>query len=123
MTKAVIEAVGDSNKVGIRSSPWSNGQGMRMKDPVPQVLHITQRLKELDLAYLHFIEKRILGPDGQPDYEAGNHYNDVFVDAWGDSKPILPAGGFTPEKAREVANEEHSSNNVCVVFGRHFISE
>ena len=32
-----------------------------MKDPIPQFLYITQKLKELDLAYLHLVESREFG--------------------------------------------------------------
>ena len=123
VTKAVIEAVGDSNKVGMRLSPWSKGQGMGMKDPVPQFLYITEMLKKLDLAYLHLIEGRVSGTNAaDAGYKLINHQNDPFIELWGNEKPILLAGGFNPEKASLVANEMHRSKNVGIVFGRYFIS-
>lgn len=123
VTKAVIQAVGDSNKVGMRLSPWSKGQGMGMDDPIPQFLYITEKLKELDLAYLHVVEGRVSGTSAaDASYDVANRQNDVFVKAWGDQKPILLAGGFTPEKADKVANEIYRDKNVGVVFGRYFIS-
>ena len=93
VTKAVIEAVGDSKKVGMRLSPWSNFQGMGMKDPVPQFLHIIGELKKLDLAYLHLVESRASGTAADAVYHAVTHENDKFVELWGAQAPLVLAGG------------------------------
>ena len=121
VTRAVIDAVGDSRKVGVRMSPFSTFQGMCMADPIPQFLYLTQELRKLDLAYLHLIESRISGSSADGVYKDINHENDLLIEAWG-ADPILLAGGFTPEKSDRVVNEIHPSKNVCVVFGRYFIS-
>lgn len=60
VSKAVIKAVG-VERVGIRLSPWSNFQGMRMTDPIPQFSYLIQQLRKLDLAYLHIVEPRVAG--------------------------------------------------------------
>lgn len=60
VAKAVIQAVG-AERVGIRLSPWSNFQGMRMADPVSQFSYLVQQLRALDLAYLHLVEPRVAG--------------------------------------------------------------
>lgn len=124
VTEAVIKAVGDARKVGMRLSPWGRGQGMGMEQPVPQFLHITQRLKELGIGYLHFVESRIGGTNAADaiyqDF-AGDE-NDVFIEAWGTDAPILLAGGFTPAKAEYTVNKAHADKQVCVAFGRYFIS-
>jgi len=123
VTKAIIEAIGDSKKVGIRLSPWSDFQGMKMDDPVPQFLHIIKELKKLDLAYLHLVESRLSGDAATGVYHAVTHENDPLVEAWGDQGgPIILAGGFTPAKAREVVTKIYTGDNICIAFGRHFIS-
>lgn len=60
VSKAVVKAVG-VERVGIRLSPWSNFQGMRMTDPIPQFSYLIQQLRKLDLAYLHIVEPRVAG--------------------------------------------------------------
>ncbi|KAK5945850.1 hypothetical protein PMZ80_003058 [Knufia obscura] len=122
VTKAVIEAVGDSKKVGMRLSPWSDFQGMKMEDPVPQFLHVIKELKKLDLAYLHLVESRLSGDSATGVYHAVTRENDPFVELWGEQAPIILAGGFTPAKAKKVVSEIYTGENVCVAFGRHFIS-
>lgn len=119
----MLEAVGgDSKKVGMRLSPWSNFQGMRMQNPIPQFSHIVTELKKLDLAYLHLVESRISGTSGDGVYNAVTRENDKFVEIWGTISPILLAGGFDPEKAKKVMSEVYTAENVCIVFGRYFIS-
>lgn len=58
VTKAVIKEVG-ADKVGIRLSPWSTFQGMRMADPIPQFSYLINQLRSLDIAYLHLVEPRV----------------------------------------------------------------
>ncbi|OTA37690.1 hypothetical protein BTJ68_02534 [Hortaea werneckii EXF-2000] len=122
VTKAVIEAVGDSKKVGMRLSPWSNFQGMGMKDPVPQFSQIVSELKKLDLAYLHLVESRLSGTSADGVYQAVTRENDPFVELWGVQAPIMLAGGFDPPKAKRVLCEVYTAENVMIAFGRYFIS-
>lgn len=58
VAKAVIKAVG-KEKVGIRLSPWSTFQGMRMKDPIPQFSYLISQLRALNLSFLHLVEPRV----------------------------------------------------------------
>lgn len=60
VTKAVVGAVG-AERTGLRLSPFSPFQGMRMQDPVPQFSYYAGELKKLNLAYLHVVESRIAG--------------------------------------------------------------
>lgn len=123
VTKAVIEAVGDSKKVAIRLSPYSKFQGMGMEDPVPQFLHITKELKKLNLAYLHLIESRISGKSSADAvFKDVNQENDPFINAWDNNSPVLLAGGFNPEKANNIVNEVYPDKDIAAVFGRYFIS-
>lgn len=117
VTKAVVEAVG-ADKTGIRLSPWSNFQGMRMEDPIPQFSYLVQELKKLELAYLHLVESRI---SGNADVETTEKI-DPFVDIWAGTSPILVAGGFKPDSARRAIDEEYKDKDIAIVFGRYFIS-
>ncbi|KAK5175387.1 uncharacterized protein LTR77_000526 [Saxophila tyrrhenica] len=118
VAKAVVDAVG-ANKTGIRLSPWSTFQGMKMpeKDIVPQFSHLIKGLKDLDLAYVHLVESRIAG---NADIE-GTEKNDVFMDLWA-PKPFLLAGGFTPSSARDDVDKAYKDKDIAIVFGRYFIS-
>lgn len=123
VTKAVIEEVGDSKKVGIRLSPFFDGQGMCMKEPIPQYSYIVEELKKLNLSYLHLTEARIAGKNAvEAVYKDLSRELDPFVDIWGTHAPIIIAGGYTPEKAKNVIDNVYTADNVLIAFGRYFIS-
>ncbi|KAF1837091.1 FMN-linked oxidoreductase [Decorospora gaudefroyi] len=115
VTQAVVEAVG-ADRTGIRLSPFSEFQGMKMADPLPQFTDIMQRLDAFKLAYLHLVEARVSGNADVEGYDSLNpllpHYT---------SSPLLIAGGFNAESAKRLV-EEHENRDVVVVFGRYFIS-
>ncbi|CAG7936641.1 unnamed protein product [Penicillium olsonii] len=117
VASAVSKAVGPQ-RVEIRLSPWQRYQGMRMEDPVPQFTYVIEHLKNLDLAYLHLIEARVCGNVDSEDRDK----IDPFVRAWGDSKPVILAGGFTPDSARVAVDKEFRDRDVMIAFGRHFMS-
>ncbi|EXJ77742.1 NADPH2 dehydrogenase [Capronia epimyces CBS 606.96] len=126
VTQAVIAAVGDSKKVAVRLSPWTETDGGSESADVivPQFLHIISELKKLDLAYLHLVESRVSAAEVDPSdhvYRTLASRNDVFVERWGTPNPIILAGGFTPETA-EQAVQRYKDANVLVAFGRYFIS-
>ncbi|RDW84377.1 NADH:flavin oxidoreductase oxidase family protein-like protein [Coleophoma cylindrospora] len=117
VAKAVVEAVG-ADKTGIRLSPFSSFQGMKMADPVPQFTYLVNELKKLNLAYLHLVESRI---DGNADTEATEKV-DPLIEAWGKTSPVLLAGGFKPDSAKRAVDEEYKDKDIAIVFGRLFIS-
>lgn len=116
VTKAVIEAVG-AERTGLRLSPWSQFQGMKMADPVPQFEHLNKELKKLNLGYLHLVESRI---SGNADVEATEKV-DPFVKVWGKTSPVLLAGGLKPDSAKKALDEEYKDIEMAAVFGRYFI--
>ncbi|KAK1990956.1 NADH:flavin oxidoreductase/NADH oxidase [Colletotrichum falcatum] len=119
VAEAVASAVG-ADRVGVRFSPWSTFQGMRMADPVPQFAHVARALRGLGLAYLHVVEGRV---DGAADTERGGGESARFmVDAWGGASPVIVAGGFGPRSAGRAAEEDYGAAEVAVAFGRWFIS-
>jgi NADPH2 dehydrogenase len=75
-------------------------------------------LKELKLAYVHLVESRI---SGNADVEATEKC-DPLIDIWAGTSPILLAGGFTPDSARQDVDEVYNDKDVAVVFGRSFIA-
>ncbi|RDL38574.1 putative NADPH dehydrogenase [Venustampulla echinocandica] len=118
VASAVVNAVG-ADRTGIRLSPYSSFQSMRMQDPVPQFSYLVQELKKLKLAYLHLVTPRVSGIFDAETTETV----DFLVDIWGKTSPVLLAGGFTPELALKTVNEEQYKNkDIAIVFGRYFIS-
>ncbi|KAF6218169.1 hypothetical protein HO133_006128 [Letharia lupina] len=117
VAKAVVEAVG-SEKVGIRLSPFSTFQGMKMAHPVPQFSHLVEGLKELKLGYLHLVESRI---SGNADVETTERV-EPLLKIWGKTSPVLLAGGFQPDSAKRAVEKEYTGQDIMIVFGRHFIS-
>ena len=117
VTKAVVKAIG-ADKTGIRLSPYSTFQGMKMDDPIPQFTDVLQSLKPLGLAYVHLVESRI---SGNADIESTEKIS-FAIDVWGDTSPVLIAGGFKPASARTCVDMEYADKDVAIVFGRYFIS-
>ncbi|PYH75700.1 FMN-linked oxidoreductase [Aspergillus uvarum CBS 121591] len=117
---ATVEAIG-ADRVGLRLSPWSRFQGMRMADPVPQFADIVDRASRLGLAYLSLVETRIYGAwvyDGSVDED--QETLDFAIERW--DGPILVAGGYGLENAQRLVDEQYPDKNIVVLFGRHFIS-
>ncbi|KAK7510571.1 uncharacterized protein IWZ02DRAFT_463841 [Phyllosticta citriasiana] len=118
VSRAVAKAVG-AERTGIRLSPWSNFQGMRMSDPIPQFSYLIDQLRALDLAFLHLVEPRVAGVI---DRDPQNESLDFALQSWGRDKPVFIAGGFTTELAIKAVEEKYKDHDVAVVFGRRFIS-
>jgi NADPH2 dehydrogenase len=120
VAKAVCAAIGPE-RTGLRLSPFSDFQGMRMKDPVPQFRDLISRLRPLKLAFLHVVEPRVAGNvDRVEDAEMENL--DFVREAWQKAGPIILAGGFTPTSANEALETRWKDEEVAIAFGRHFIS-
>ncbi|KXN83313.1 putative inactive dehydrogenase EasA [Leucoagaricus sp. SymC.cos] len=121
VVRAVVEAVGSAQKVGIRLSPWSPYNGMGMPDPIPQFSHLVSSIKQEfpDFGYIHIIEPRVAADE---DYEAGIHRgraaNDFLRNIWS-PKPYIASGGYNREEAIRRADERE---NELVAFGRRFIA-
>lgn len=114
VVKAVVEAVG-AERVGIRLSPYFKGYGMNAVDPTEQFTYFVKELKKFDIAYLHLVEGRYDGAKEERDSVR------FLAEVWGKEKPLLIAGGFNAESAKEVV-KEYDGFKLVVVFGRHFIA-
>lgn len=121
---AVAEAIG-ADRVGYRVSPWSRHHGMRMADPVPQFTDLIGRLKALKLAYLHVIEGRVQANADLPAHLAAEPV-DFVADVWGATSPIIFAGGYNAQTARQRVDSEQQQmpqrREALVAFGRTFVS-
>ncbi|KAL6918669.1 hypothetical protein ACHAP8_010655 [Fusarium lateritium] len=115
--KRVVEAIGPE-RVGIRLSPWSTFQGMRMEDPIPQFTDIINKAKALDLAYLHLIESRICG--SVDDINNGQEKLDFAYNLW--KGAFLIAGGYKLHGAEDLVDREHPDKEIMVMFGRDFVA-
>ena len=114
VTQAVVDAVG-ADRTGIRLSPFSDFQGMKMKDPLPQFSDVLKKLNSFNLSYVHLVESRV---SGNADVESFDSLNPLLPLYNG---PVLLAGGFKPDSAAKLM-EDHKARDVVVVFGRYFIS-
>ncbi|KAE8377277.1 hypothetical protein BDV26DRAFT_217407 [Aspergillus bertholletiae] len=119
VTKAVSEAIGP-DRTAVRLSPFSEFQGMRMEDPIPQFTHLISQLRPLGLAYLHLIEPRVSGNADKAPRE--DESLDFAMRAWGKAGPVILAGGYSLEKANRALESNLKEKNVAFAFGRHFIS-
>ncbi|KAM5344059.1 hypothetical protein ACJ41O_012596 [Fusarium nematophilum] len=113
--KSVADAIGPA-RVGLRLSPWSTFQGMRMKDPIPQFTDVISKANQSGIAYLHLVESRMSGSE---DYE-GYDRLDFAYDLW--HGPLLVAGGYIPQEAQRLVDEKYPDKDIVVIFGRYFIS-
>ncbi|KAI1393141.1 FMN-linked oxidoreductase [Hypoxylon trugodes] len=123
IANAVTGAIG-SDRVGIRLSPWSQFQGMRMADPIPQFTYLIKELSKVKLAYLHVVQSHDMlssNPEASADFKASEQLS-FAVKAWDNTSPVLIAGGYAPDTAKKLVDEVFKDNDVAVVFGRFFIS-
>jgi NADPH2 dehydrogenase len=122
IAKAVIAAVG-KDKVGVRFSPFSAYLSMRMADPLPQFTHLIKELGALGVAFIHLIEPRIAGDT----FGSGSVESDSIIpclDAWGNERPVIVAGGYTAESAKKAlaTGGMYEGRNVAIAFGRRYVS-
>ncbi|KAJ6081707.1 hypothetical protein N7499_006581 [Penicillium canescens] len=117
VTRAVVDAVG-ADRTGIRFSPWSTFQGMRMADPKPQFAYLATQMAALKLAYVHVVESRI---SGNADVESTDQL-DFFLKAYADASPVIVAGGYKADSAVRAVDGKYKDHDVVIGFGRPFIT-
>lgn len=104
----VIGAIG-IKKVGVRLSPFSTYQGTAQTSQVDIHSYVVERLARdyPDLAFLHLVEA----------FGRNSGNLDFAVKLWA-PRPIIFAGGYTPETAEKRVKEVPNS---LVAFGQSFI--
>ncbi len=120
VAQAVTAAVGAS-KVGLRLSPFTYFQGMKMariEDIRETFGYFATELKKRfpDFAYLHLVEPRASGLEDAEVREGESL--DFLAGIWG-PKPLLIAGGL---KAEDAERSTRKYQNSVAVYGRYFIS-
>ncbi|KAI0633057.1 NADH:flavin oxidoreductase/NADH oxidase [Trametes polyzona] len=114
--RAVTAAVGQA-KTGLRLSPWSTFQDMRMEDPIPTFTYFVSKIAEEfpDFGYLHLVEPGLAG--GGDIVAREGESNDFIRKLWL-PRPLITAGRYTRESA--IARAEETGE--LTAFGRLFIS-
>lgn len=119
VTKRIIAAVG-TDRVGFKLSPWNTSYGMgTMEDLVPQFEYMISKLNDMGIAYLHLAQLCLEEEDTvRPDIPPGS-----FVRNWGNTNPLLLAGGYDFGSARQVLDVTFSNyEKAALAFGRLFVS-
>ncbi|KAG9317093.1 hypothetical protein JVU11DRAFT_1280 [Chiua virens] len=118
---AVVDAVGE-DRVGVRISPWSDWQDMRMRDPRPTFAYLATALRDKHpkLAYLHVTEPRVAGIDDK--VASVEESNDFLREIWnsgegGGERAFISAGGYTRETALRTAEDKGG----LIAFGRLYM--
>lgn len=122
VTRAIIDKLGDSRKVAVRLSPWTEFPEGKVVNPIPQYRHTVSELSKLGLAYLHLVESRIQGDAATAIYHELPRRNDALIKVWGKGAPLILAGGYTPRTAIMAAGEMYPEQDICVGIGRYFLS-
>ena len=117
VTRAVIEAVGDAGRVGIRLSPVTPANDIVDAQPTPLFDHVLRALGPLGLAYIHVIEGATGGPreiaDRPFDFAAAR----ATWRAAGGTGAWMVNNGYD----RALAEKALASGADLVAFGRPFI--
>ncbi|KAG3077769.1 putative 12-oxophytodienoate reductase 4 [Phytophthora idaei] len=112
--EAILSSV-DSNKVGIRLSPYGSAFDCTDSNPREIYDYVVKRLNDYDLAYLHMVEPRDMqqpapdAPEGGVTKIYRKMYNGVMISA----------SGYDGAEARKVVEDGTTD---LVAFARDFIS-
>ncbi|CAE6505798.1 unnamed protein product [Rhizoctonia solani] len=122
VVEAVVGNIG-AKRTGIRFSPWSKGQEMGMRNPVPTYTYIISELAKNhpELAYIHMIEPGINSAENGTTQELDEGVkasNDFAFQIWS-PRTYLTGGGYDQKSAPKTADQ---LNNTAIVIGRLFIS-
>ncbi|CAE6449167.1 unnamed protein product [Rhizoctonia solani] len=122
VVEAVVDKIG-AERTGIRFSPWSKGQDMGMRNPVPTYTYIISELakRHSELAYIHMIEPGINSADNGTTQELDEGVkasNDFAFDIWS-PRTYLTGGGYDHKSAPKTAE---TLSNTAITIGRLFIS-
>jgi len=115
---SVLTDVWGAGRVAVRISPSGIYGNIHDSDPTATFRYLVGQLNLFDLAYLHVIEPRIVGPE---DGEAGYYAESVAsrdLRAVYQGK-IIAAGGFKPEDAGITLQKGEAD---LIAFGRLFTS-
>ncbi|KAE8550570.1 hypothetical protein EYB25_006798 [Talaromyces marneffei] len=120
MTKAVIEAVG-ADRTAIRFSPFSEFQNMGMPDADREATfsYLAREFAKLHVSFVHLVEPRV---NGNTDVENVSGSLQFFLDAYAYASPVVLAGGYKADNAKEAVEVRYKNLPVIIAFGRPFIA-
>lgn len=108
----------NSNRVGIRLSPFGRINDSGETDPMPLYTNLISLLDSRALAYLHLVEPRSSGAAYKDvDHRDMPEVGKLFRNQW--KGKLIVAGNYNRESAIQVVSEGHAD---AVAFGRLFIS-
>lgn len=115
---AVLTEIWGPGRVAVRISPSGIYGDMHDSNPQATFRYLVSQLAAFQLAYLHIIEPRIVGPEDK----STDHYAEPVASH--DLRPYYPgtiiaAGGFKPEDAEKMLQ---SGDADLIAFGRLFTS-
>lgn len=113
----MTDAIG-ADRVGFRLSPFTQYQGMGMKDPIPQFKHVIAGLRDLDVAYVHLVLNSFRATTALVTAQEVKFAFDV----WPSNKPIILAGKFNRERAIDAVDKQYTERNVAIAFGRPYLA-
>ncbi|KAG8756163.1 hypothetical protein FRC11_005494 [Ceratobasidium sp. 423] len=107
VVEAVVNNIG-AKRTGIRFSPWSKGQEMGMRNPVPTYTYIISKLakRHSELAYIHMIEPGINSAENGTTQELDEGItasNDFAFQIWS-PRTYLTGGGYDHKSAPGTAD-------------------
>jgi N-ethylmaleimide reductase len=116
----VIDAVAtvwESERIGVRLSPYGTFNSMQDSDPVALFSHVIQHLDTRKLAYVHLIEPRASNAGMMDENCEAPSTRNLFRPLY--SGALLSAGGYDREDAIKAIQDGGVD---AVAFGRHFIA-
>ncbi|KAJ3496024.1 hypothetical protein NLG97_g2970 [Lecanicillium saksenae] len=114
VTQAVADTIG-KERVGIKISPWSTYQSMRMADPVPQFKDLITKVNKIGISFLNTIESRVSGVDNTNGTEKVDWAQDLFDGV------IVATGGYLPDTAQTYVDSK-PDKKILVAFGRRYVA-
>ncbi|KAJ5591928.1 uncharacterized protein N7459_002297 [Penicillium hispanicum] len=119
VVRAVVDAIGN-DRTGIRFSPYSTFQGMKMADPKPQFAYFARAVASFRLAYTHVVEARVTG--NQDFHGEGNTESlEFFLEAYRKAGPVIVTGGYKRDTALEAIEGKYKDHDVLIGFGRSWV--
>ena len=114
VVQAVADAVGPE-RVGIKISPWSTFQSMRMENPIPQFKDLVTKVNSIGISFLNMIESRVSGIDYTDGTEKIDWAQDLFDGV------LIATGGYLPDTAQTYV-DSRPDKKVLVAFGRRYVA-
>lgn len=114
--EAILEEV-NSNRVGIRLSPFASNFGQFDSTPVETYSYVLKKLNDYDLAYVHLIEPYSFPMLAENPSAPKDGIAKIFRPIYNGT--IISAAGYNRAKAIQVVEDGHAD---LVAFGRYFIA-